>query len=111
MSKVVLTFLALALIALAVPAGAQDATELMKDAHLKMYYPADDGTAQVKMVITDKRGKTREREFTIRDFVPRTYWRIEGQFGVTEGPYSGFLQRQDKIDKEKDPGAQFSRSW
>ena len=55
----------------AVPAAAQDATELMKSAHLKMYYPGDDGSANVAMVITDKRGKTREREFTIlrKDFV------------------------------------------
>lgn len=70
MRKAVLTLFALALVAVALPATAQDATEIMKDAHLKMYYPADDGTAQVRMVITDKRGKTREREFTIirKDF-------------------------------------------
>jgi outer membrane lipoprotein-sorting protein len=63
-----LALVALSLIAL--PASAQDATELMRDAHLKMYYPGEDGTARVTMVITDKRGKTREREFTIlrRDF-------------------------------------------
>ena len=63
-----LALVALSLIAL--PASAQDATELMKDAHLKMYYPGEDGTARVTMVITDKRGKTREREFTIlrKDF-------------------------------------------
>jgi outer membrane lipoprotein-sorting protein len=60
----------LALSLLVAPASAQDATELMKDAHLKMYYPGEDGTARVTMVITDKRGKTREREFTIlrKDF-------------------------------------------
>ena len=57
----------LALVVTLVPASAQaqDATELMKAAHLKMYYPADDGSASVKMVITDKRGKTRERDFII----------------------------------------------
>jgi outer membrane lipoprotein-sorting protein len=55
----------------ATPAAAQDATELMKSAHLKMYYPADDGRSEVAMVITDGRGRTREREFTIlrKDFV------------------------------------------
>ena len=71
MTRAVLTLLALGLVAFAAPAMAQDATELMKSAHLQMYYPGDDGTAQVSMVITDKRGKTREREFTIlrKDFV------------------------------------------
>ncbi len=48
-------------------AGAQtpDATELMKTAHLNMYYPGDDGVAKVDMRITDKRGKTRTRKFVI----------------------------------------------
>lgn len=46
-------------------AQAQDAVELMKTAHLNMYYPGDDGSAQVQMTITDKRGRTREREFVI----------------------------------------------
>lgn len=55
------------------PARAQapDAEALMKEAHLNMYYAGDDGSARVKMVITDKNGKTRERDFTIlrKDFV------------------------------------------
>ena len=70
MTRVALILLAFGLAAFVAPATAQDATELMKDAHLKMYYPGDDGTAHVNMVITDKRGKTREREFTIlrKDF-------------------------------------------
>ena len=54
-----------------VPALAQpDATQLMKDAHLKMYYAGDDGTARVSMTITDKKGKTRNRDFVIirKDF-------------------------------------------
>lgn len=50
-----------------VPARAQtvDAEALMKEAHLNMYYAGDDGSARVKMTITDKNGKTRERDFTI----------------------------------------------
>jgi len=61
------TLAVLALVVTLVPASvqAQDATEMMKAAHLKMYYPGDDGSASVKMVITDKRGKTRERDFII----------------------------------------------
>lgn len=53
------------------PAVAQpDAEKLMKTAHLNMYYAGDDGTAHVMMTITDKRGRTREREFVIirKDF-------------------------------------------
>jgi outer membrane lipoprotein-sorting protein len=48
-------------------AGAQapDADALMKEAHLNMYYAADDGSAHVRMTITDKSGKTRERDFVI----------------------------------------------
>lgn len=61
--------MALGLFVLARPdvAGAQapDATELMKTAHLNMYYPGADGTAQVEMTITDRRGKVRERRFVI----------------------------------------------
>ncbi|RKZ12019.1 outer membrane lipoprotein-sorting protein [bacterium] len=71
MKRIILTSLILmALGSFVLPAAAQDATELMKAAHLKMYYPADDGTANVSMVITDKRGRTRVREFTIlrKDF-------------------------------------------
>lgn len=61
-------FLAMATVALVTstsPAQAQDATELMKEAHLNMYYPGDDGSARVAMIITDKRGRTRERDFVI----------------------------------------------
>jgi len=49
----------------AVAAQTPDATELMKTAHLNMYYPGDDGTAHVDMTITDGRGRTRERKFVI----------------------------------------------
>jgi len=63
---------ALAAAAAFVPARAQapDAEALMKEAHLNMYYAGDDGSARVKMTITDKNGRTRERDFTIlrKDF-------------------------------------------
>ncbi|NNE44493.1 MAG: outer membrane lipoprotein-sorting protein, partial [Gemmatimonadetes bacterium] len=51
------------------PAGAEDAAPdaeaIARDAHLNMYYAAGDGTAQVDMHITDRRGKTRERSFAM----------------------------------------------
>ena len=54
-----------------VRAQAPDAEALMKEAHLHMYYAGDDGSARVKMIITDKANKTRERDFTMlrKDFV------------------------------------------
>jgi outer membrane lipoprotein-sorting protein len=53
-----------------VHAQAPDAETLMKEAHLNMYYAGDDGSARVHMTITDKNGKTRERDFVIlrKDF-------------------------------------------
>ena len=58
------------LLALVPVASAQDATELMKQAHLNMYYPGEDGKARVEMTITDRNGRTRERLFVIlrKDF-------------------------------------------
>ncbi len=49
------------------PARAQgpDAEALMKEAHLNMYYAGEDGSARVKMTISDKNGKTRVRDFVI----------------------------------------------
>ncbi len=39
--------------------------EIVNKANLAAYYQGDDGRAKVKMTITDKKGQTREREFTI----------------------------------------------
>ena len=66
-SAMILTLFTLTVSSLFVsqPAQAQDAEELMKQAHLNMYYPGDDGSARVMMTITDKKGRTREREFVI----------------------------------------------
>lgn len=46
-------------------ATAQDAAEIMKSSHLAYFYAADDGIADVIMTIVDKKGKEREREFTM----------------------------------------------
>ena len=60
-------FLALGLVLVARAQAQQtmSAAEIAEKAHLNMYYAADDGAAQVEMEITDKRGKTRERQFTM----------------------------------------------
>ena len=44
---------------------AQDASEIMKKSHLAYFYAADDGASEVLMVMTDKKGKERVREFTM----------------------------------------------
>ena len=48
-----------------VEANAQDtdALAIMNDSHLAYYYAGDGGHAKVSMVLTDKKGRTREREF------------------------------------------------
>ncbi len=49
---------------------ASDPTELMKQAHLNLYYSGDDGLANVDMLITNKKGNVRERSFVMlrKDF-------------------------------------------
>ncbi|MEW5874359.1 MAG: outer membrane lipoprotein-sorting protein [Candidatus Zixiibacteriota bacterium] len=39
------------------------ATQLMNESHQSYYYAGDGGQARVTMVMTDKKGRTREREF------------------------------------------------
>ncbi len=39
--------------------------QIVEKANFTAYYGGDDGTAQIHMVITDKQGRTRERDFTI----------------------------------------------
>ncbi len=46
-------------------AGDNQAMEIMKKSHLSMFYAADDGIAEVKMTITNSRGKERIREFAM----------------------------------------------
>ncbi|NNE09191.1 MAG: outer membrane lipoprotein-sorting protein [Gemmatimonadetes bacterium] len=42
---------------------APTAESVMKQAHMNLFYPADDGRAVVHMELTDKRGKSRSRDF------------------------------------------------
>ncbi len=46
-------------------AGAPDADELMKQAHLNLYYAGEDGRTVVRMTLTDRSGKTRNRKFVM----------------------------------------------
>lgn len=55
----------------AAQADAPDAEQLMKQAHLNLYYAGDDGKAVVTMTLEDKNGKTRSRKFVMvrKDYV------------------------------------------
>ena len=46
-------------------ADAENASEIMKQSHMSYYYAADDGVSEVEMSITNKKGKTRVRKFTM----------------------------------------------
>ena len=47
------------------PALAMDVSEIVAKANHAAYYQGEDGRARVKMVITDKQGRKRTRDFTI----------------------------------------------
>jgi len=50
---------------LAAEPNAPDVNTVVNNANIAAYYQGDDGKAQVRMVITNKDGQTREREFII----------------------------------------------
>ncbi len=52
-----------------------------------------------------------EREKEIRNFVPRTYWRIIGQFGISAGSYEGVYQRDDFKKNPADEHDRVDRLW
>jgi len=63
-SALVYTVFAAALVLGSAALAEEDgASDLMKESHLSYYYAGDGGHARVEMVITDKKGRTREREF------------------------------------------------
>ena len=64
--KSILTASAMGLLLMIGMASAQnDPTEIMKKSHLAYYYAGDDGVAEVTMKMVDKKGKERNREFTM----------------------------------------------
>lgn len=66
----------------------------------KRMFGRSKGVATVGRVQTPTLSIVLEREFAIRNFKPRPYWRVEGQFAVTEGTYTGLLQREEKVNKD-----------
>jgi DNA topoisomerase-3 len=76
----------------------------------KRMFGRSKGVATVGRVQTPTLCIVLEREYTIRNFKPRPFWKIEGHFGITDGNYKGFLQRTDKVNKE-DPDDKPDRFW
>ena len=64
-----------------------DPVEIMKTAHLNLYYSGDDGSATVRMELKDKKGKTRIREFIML--------RIDLEEGGAQKYYTYFLEPGD----------------
>ena len=52
-----------------------------------------------------------EREREIRDFVPRTYYEVHGQFAIEKGEYAGRWFREDFQKVEDDPHQKAERIW
>ncbi|GAB4324418.1 MAG: outer membrane lipoprotein-sorting protein [Candidatus Zixiibacteriota bacterium] len=63
MKKALLTLAGVLLLGIATASADDAATQLMVESHKSYYYAGDGGSARVTMVLTDKKGRTREREF------------------------------------------------
>ena len=77
----------------------------------KRMFGRSKGVATVGRVQTPTLCIVLEREFAIRSFKPRRFWRVEGQFSVTEGTYSGFLQRPETPVNKEDSDDKPDRFW
>ena len=66
--------------------------------------------ASVGRVQTPTLTLVHEREQRIRNFVPRDYWRVRGQFTIHQGSYEGLYQRPD-FKKSKDEHDRADRLW
>jgi outer membrane lipoprotein-sorting protein len=64
-----------------------DAVEVMKQAHLNLYYMGDDGRAVVEMKLVDKKGKSRSRKFIM--------YRLDVEDGGKQKYYTYFLEPGD----------------
>jgi hypothetical protein len=65
MKQIIIITQVLIAVLLAASAFAQDATELMKNSHLAYYYAGNDGLAEVSMTLIDRKGKERNRAFSM----------------------------------------------
>lgn len=76
----------------------------------KRMFGRSKGVATVGRVQTPTLSIVLEREYAIRGFEPRSYWRVEGTFNVAQGEYVGVLQRPNPVDRT-DPHDKADRFW
>lgn len=69
------------------PSGEMSAEDIMKQAHLGLYYAGDDGRAVVDMELVDKNGRTRTRKFTML--------RLDIEDGGAQKYYTYFTEPSD----------------
>ncbi len=77
----------------------------------RMYGRRAGNVATVGRVQTPTLSMVVEREYEIRAFVPRNYWRVVGRFGVASGEYEGVYQRANFKRKEDDEHDRIERVW
>jgi DNA topoisomerase-3 len=77
----------------------------------KRMFGRSKGVATVGRVQTPTLSIVLEREFAIRGFQPRDFWRIEGHFAVAEGAYTGLLQRPEPPVDKSDSDDKPDRFW
>jgi DNA topoisomerase-3 len=76
----------------------------------RMYGSRRGSVATVGRVQTPTLALVVERELEIRNFVPRAFWKVTGEFEITNGIYSGTLQRTD-FQKSDDVHDKPDRFW
>ncbi len=69
---------------------------------IRLYGARGRQAATVGRVQTPTLALVVKREIEIRDFKPQTYWRILGNFEVTQGQYEGIYQKEEKGQGEHD---------
>ena len=77
----------------------------------RMFGSRAGNVASVGRVQTPTLAIVYNRELEIRNFVPRGYWRITADFGLTKGNYEGAYQRPDYRKKEDDEHDRIDRLW
>src|SRR5205807_1427557 len=76
----------------------------------RMFGSRAGNVASVGRVQTPTLAIVYERELQIRDFKPRTYWRVTAKFEISKGQYEGVFQRSD-FKRDEDEHNRADRIW
>ena len=77
----------------------------------RMFGSRAGNVASVGRVQTPTLAIVYSRELEIRNFIPRTYWRITGRFEIAKGPYEGVYQRPNFKKRADDEHDRVDRIW